>query len=499
MTRRHSSFHPALRISSLALLALLGGARAEAQESWDAIYLGGAKIGYIHTFVQKVPNRGREYLRVRIDMEQRVKRRDDISVTKLMYGTIETLDGQVLRLDTRTQAGGNQDLRAHGDVIGGKMELILENGGQRRSLIIPWSPEIRGPYAAEQSMARQPMKEHETRSLKMFIPDLNKVSELTLQSRTIEPVLMGDGSKRPLLRVDLTNVIDGQPRPELESRAYADDQGQILKSEQDVMGGIVYYRTTKQAALAPGGLAKFDLILESVIKTGRKIPNPDQTRDIKYRLTLKDSEPVQVFPNDGRQTIQPDGTKGSAVLEVKSAGPLEGAATDEPDPKYLESNALVTSDDTQVRRLAKRATEGVVGPWEKATRINHWVYENMRQNANFKVAFAAANAVARNLSGDCTEHAVLAAAMCRAEGIPSRVAVGLIYVDSLEGFGYHMWHEVFVNHRWVALDASFDQSAVDAVHIKLSCTSLDGVSPFEAFLPLARVMGKLSIEPIELR
>ena len=30
-------------------------------------------------------------------------------------------------------------------------------------------------------------------------------------------------------------------------------------------------------------------------------------------------------------------------------------------------------------------------------------------------------------------------------------------------------------------------------------TSLDGVSPFEAFLPLVRVMGKLEIEPIELR
>ena len=83
--------------------------------------------------------------------------------------------------------------------------------------------------------------------------------------------------------------------------------------------------------------------------------------------------------------------------------------------------------------------------------------------------------------------------------IPSRVVVGLIYVDDLEGFGYHMWNEVFVNHRWVALDPSWDQSTVDAVHIKISESSLDGVSPFEAFLPLVRVMGRLGIEPIELR
>jgi transglutaminase-like putative cysteine protease len=89
--------------------------------------------------------------------------------------------------------------------------------------------------------------------------------------------------------------------------------------------------------------------------------------------------------------------------------------------------------------------------------------------------------------------------MCRAVGVPARVVIGLIYVDHLDGFGYHMWNEVHVNKRWVALDPSWNQTEVDAVHIKLTETSLDGVSPFEAFLPLVRVMGKLSIEPIELR
>ena len=55
--------------------------------------------------------------------------------------------------------------------------------------------------------------------------------------------------------------------------------------------------------------------------------------------------------------------------------------------------------------------------------------------------------------------------------------IGLIYVDELDGFGYHMWDEVFVNDRWVAIDPSFDQTTVDAVHIKLSDTSLDGRCP----------------------
>ena len=52
------------------------------------------KVGYVHTYVEKVQNQGRDYLRVRIDMEQRIKRGRDFSVTKLTYGTIETLEAR---------------------------------------------------------------------------------------------------------------------------------------------------------------------------------------------------------------------------------------------------------------------------------------------------------------------------------------------------------------------------------------------------------------------
>ena len=79
------------------------------------------------------------------------------------------------------------------------------------------------------------------------------------------------------------------------------------------------------------------------------------------------------------------------------------------------------------------------------------------------------------------------------------MAIGLVYVDHLGGFGFHMWNEVYVNRRWVAIDAAFDQTEVDAVHLKLSDTSLAGVSPYEAFLPVVRVMNKLTIEPREIR
>ena len=116
----------------------------------------------------------------------------------------------------------------------------------------------------------------------------------------------------------------------------------MLKSEQDVLGGMVVYRTTKEAAKAPAGPVKFDLIPSTVAKVPRKIPNPEQTRHVKYRVTLQGSEIAQVFPADcasgggrvvgGQRRVGPQGRwgggQGAVILEIKSVGPLDGEAGD---------------------------------------------------------------------------------------------------------------------------------------------------------------------------
>ncbi len=139
----------AQRIVTLCLATLLGlvfPASARAQESWDAIFLGGSKIGYVHTYLEKVKNQGRDYHRVRFDIEQRIKRGErDVSVTRLTYGTIETPDGQVLRLDTLIDAAQQQRIRTHGDVILGEMKLIMEVGAPSKKLSCRGVPRFAAP------------------------------------------------------------------------------------------------------------------------------------------------------------------------------------------------------------------------------------------------------------------------------------------------------------------------------------------------------------------
>ena len=67
-----------------------------------------------------------------------------------------------------------------------------------------------------------------------------------------------------------------------------------------------------------------------------------------------------------------------------------------------------------------------------------------------------ASAVARSGVGDCTEHAVLLAALARSVGRPARVVVGVLLIDTGEGvfaFG-HAWSEIHDGSAWRLVDAT---------------------------------------------
>lgn len=503
MTRNPSARRAVLAALVLAPLAA-GAASASAQtEAWDAIYIGAAKVGHHHLSVTPVKDRqGRDLVRVQVNTVLSLRRGRDRLNMEVRYGTIETRDGTVLRLDTRTSLG-QEELRVYGDVIDGTMTLIIEGGGQRQQKAIAWGPDVRGPYGAEMSLSREPMKPGEERTVRTFIPDNNQICTTHLAAATKETIALGGGVRRELTRVE-QSVSDpsGKPMPELTSTLWVDDGGQILKtSVPSLLGGVEIYRTTKEGAMAPNG--NFDLLAATIIKVARKIPNSERARDVVYRVALTGSDPAEIFPGDQRQALTKAGGRG-ATLEVRTDAPDAGRpAPETPSEEFLRPNALITSDDPRVVDLARQAVGDRRDPWAKAVAIQEWVSKNLT-NKNFGNAFANAAEVARNLEGDCTEHGVLVAAMCRAQGIPARVVVGLVYNESLGGgpaggFGVHLWNEAFVNDRWVALDAAFNQSAVDATHIKIADTSLDGVAPFEAFLPVLRVINTLKLEPVEVR
>ena len=97
-----------------------------------------------------------------------------------------------------------------------------------------------------------------------------------------------------------------------------------------------------------------------------------------------------------------------------------------------------------------------------AGKINAWVATNVKQ----AVSPGAPDALQllRTRRGDANDHAQLFVALARGIGIPSRVAMGVVYVNGK--FYYHAWPEVFLRD-WTALDPTFGQFPADASHVRL--------------------------------
>ena len=88
----------------------------------------------------------------------------------------------------------------------------------------------------------------------------------------------------------------------------------------------------------------------------------------------------------------------------------------------------------------------------------------------------------------------------RAEGLPSRTAIGLVYVEKGRQpyLGFHMWTEVLVEGQWLGLDATLGQGGVGVGHVKISDHSWHGVQSQTPLLPLARVLGKVAVEVVRV-
>ncbi len=126
-------------------------------------------------------------------------------------------------------------------------------------------------------------------------------------------------------------------------------------------------------------------------------------------------------------------------------------------------------------------------------------------------AFASAEETAKSREGDCTEHAVLCAALGRVVGLPTRCVVGFGYIPpgvdqptiakevapDTGIFGFHMWAEAWIGpDKWVPMDAALD--GFDVGHIAITKSALEEVNPIvDLNTPIFQLMKSLKIEIVK--
>lgn len=321
----------------------------------------------------------------------------------------------------------------------------------------------------------------------------------TLVERQAEVVI--DGHKRRVTRWRQSPSY----APSVQSLVDLDSKGVQLRSVTPLMGTEMTVKLSSKQALsqleAVAGTAP-ELLVPSFVFPDRPIEKPRRLRRAVYRLTVDGDMPD--LPQTSVQRSAPDESGTRVWVDLDAGEPAAGMSAAELE-MHLQSTDYLRHDDPLIRRLSKKAAGGkeLGSDRQRAEALRVFVGNHLTEK-NLDSILATASEAAATGAGDCTEHAVLLAAMLRASGIPSRVASGLIYAESFAGhenlFAYHMWTQAWIDGRWVDLDATLPKStAFDAAHITLGYSALqDGSSALVDLASSGPLIGQVSIRVEDL-
>lgn len=458
-------------------------------ETWEIHYLNGVKTGYSVSRGEIVFENSRRLVRTTKRVIQGIQRFGDVTHQQLEYESFETTDGELIRCRWSLTSGSNvttSTLTAHRDYL----DIALESTGSRQVSRLAWQPNWRGYFAVEQSLQEQPMEPGEQRTLHALLPFFNQVAATQLVAHQWETTPLLDSQAR-LMRITCTQRI---AEHEETVTLWLDGAGEIQKTEAVALGQVSY-RTNSEIALREEANTDFDFGFASAVTLQGLDANPHEAQRAEYRIRMQRGDPSKVFADSRHQTVRRIEQHMADVIVTaeQEAGSSSGPFGEVSTAEYLETSHWIQSDDPEIQKLAARLAEVDKDPWAVAVAAEAMVHQYVRQR-NFKQGMATAADVVRSAEGDCTEHAVLLAAICRARKIPARVAVGLVYSPATRSFAFHMWNEVWIANRWIALDATLGRGGIAGGHLKILDSALADTASVADLLPVLKVLGDLEIE-----
>ncbi|HYE02062.1 MAG TPA: transglutaminase-like domain-containing protein [Phycisphaerales bacterium] len=486
---------PALRLLVASLLALAVPAFGQSadHDRWYVLHLAGTRAGWMHT-LQSTAN-GRITTTTRTELT--IRRGAAALSVAVRSEFVETADGRPVRM-LSSQSMGAAPVVSEWTFGPTDVTQSIKRGRNRPVTTVLSLPEgpLMAPAAAARHVAERIAAGDGTIAVRTLDPTIGAEPVTvthTVLGREEVPV-----QGRPVAAVKLSTVVSAVPG--VTTISHVDDQGLPLVTSTSLGGLQVTTTLADQAvARAPADGAAPELMHSTLVRPDRPIERARQTRRASYLLSVPAGHELPELPTAGSQRTQRLSAQAARVRVL----PAEPVVSPEADPKaHLAANASLDFADPAVARLVARALKNApADPAARAEALRGFVSAHIRTK-DLGVGFAGASEVATSRQGDCTEHGVLLAAMLRADGIPSRVVTGLIYVDRLGPdrgvFGYHMWTQALLDlptgRSWVDLDATLPPGApFDATHIALGVSDLeDGKMPAD-MAGLASLLGRLSI------
>jgi len=439
----------------------------ETREEWAGLYLKNEKIGYAHSQITRVEDGFQISEDLVMDMSimgmpQKVESRINANTARDL-----TLKDFNFRIKS-----GVVSFIAYGNVEGSDLKLLIFSGGKRTTRIfklhdVPVLSNTLKFYVLKNGLAAG------TKLTRNFF------DPLTMSNRTInievedteEISIKGQTHRCYRIKETFQGVV---------LYAWVNDQGETLKEESPM--GIVMIKETQQEALTAGSGQRVDILAATAVTPDKPLPE----KGLSFlRVRLKNITPGGFSLEGGRQRRYED------IVEIRSEGPIQQGAYAVPYGKkdmniFLAATPFIQSTAEEIVHLAAEIRGAETDAHRVARMLSKWVYENIEKRPTLSLPSAVE--VLRTRQGDCNEHAVLLAALCRAAGIPTKLCAGIVYMKG--SFYYHAWVEVFI-HQWISVDPTLGQFPSDVTHIRF----IEG--DLENQLSVLRIVGKLGIEILE--
>ncbi len=486
-------------------------------DRWYAVRVMNKPIGWAHLREVDQPAGKSTHLSLHMEL------RRGNAVSKVAYETRfdETEDGRPIQSVVTTNFGTTNSKQTV-IFLPNAVEIVVEQLGQKRRRTVapskqPWMP----PAAAARYVEQQ--IDAGSKDIRVWSVDPSSgmvdpiETRMKLRGRENVEVL---GKVVPAMVWDTsTSIVPG-----VVAKLYTDDEGNDLKTSFNLLPGVAFEMLLADRQIAQAQIDPPELLVSTFVTPDKPISDPREQTLLVYELQFTQLPATAENP-DAATPQAPPGVelptaaaqrvrwidRHTAVVTVSLDDPVL-TGDDLAGEIHLRASSMLNHEDPEVRRLVKKALNSGSKTWteaEKSERMRQFVRDYVKTK-DLSVGFGSASEVARTAQGDCTEHAVLLAAMLRAEGIPSRTIGGLVYVGrSVMGrkdfFGYHMWTQAWLpakditgatSHRWFDLDAT-GRAAFDATHIALTKNTLDDDEFVNELVQFAPMLGNLSIKVIE--
>lgn len=409
--------------------------------------------------------------------------------------TVETADGKPLGFSSVMDMGMPMFAqKSEGKIEGGKLKLKITSAGTAQQREMDWPEGALLTHGLEQLARAKGLKEGTAYTAKAFDLSLLQAVDVDVKVEGSQKVdLLG----RVVMLRRVVNTMKS-PMGEVSIASYVDGEGAMQKMVLPMMG-IKLEIVACSEAFARSKNAVVDFFDSQLVRCPTSLEDLKAGQAVRYVLQPKEGAKVSVPDTDNQSVRKLDG--GRLELTVRLASAKGGAVPYAGGAQRLTAATqparFLESDRKEVADLARQAVGDAKDAAQAARRIEAFVRKHVNKK-NLSVGYASAAEVAVAREGDCTEHAVLTAALCRSVGVPAEVVMGLAYVPSFAGrehvFVPHAWAQAYVGAaadgtggKWIYLDAALPH--LNAARI----AAASGDGDLDAFFDLVNTLGCFTI------